>query len=139
MKNLKQVLEENPDYKKLINAVIYRIGIDSINDVNNFGVTGGFPGFIYYVDTINFFNRHRKDILKLAEEQVCNMGENTLEMIQQFNCFSHFSHEKNKYIHKYTIDEIAKAIYAGKGDLVDQIKNGMAWFAAEEVCRMFED
>ena len=71
---LKQVISENSDYKTLINAVISRIGLDSVQDVNSHGIDGGFSGFIYYSDTHKFAMRHRKDIIRLLEEMADSMG-----------------------------------------------------------------
>ena len=44
MKTIKKVVEENQDYRRLINAVVSRIGKESINDVNNHGINGGYSG-----------------------------------------------------------------------------------------------
>ena len=65
MKTIKKVVSENPDYRRLINAVVSRIGKDSINDVMNHGIDGGFNGFIYYSETHAFAIRHRKQIIAL--------------------------------------------------------------------------
>lgn len=58
MKTIKKVVSENPDYRRLINAVVSRIGKDSINDVNNHGIDGGYSGFIYYSETHVFAMKH---------------------------------------------------------------------------------
>jgi len=129
MKTKKEVLKDNSQYKALINAVVSRVGLDSVEDINRHGISGGYGGFIYYSDTTAFFRKYKKDILKMAEEMADSMGEDMLTMIRSFNCLGN----------NYTVNEIGQAIYAGKGDYVDQIQNAMAWFAAEEVCRMFED
>ena len=68
MKSKAQVLRENPDYKRLINAVISNIGVESVNDVNRFGIGGGFSGFIYYTETQASAMKHRKQITELLEE-----------------------------------------------------------------------
>ena len=137
MKTKTQVLKEYPEQKTLINAVINRIGIESVRDVNNHGIDGGFGGFVYYSDTVKFYNRHKKAILAMAEEMAFSLGEDMLSMIQNFNCLSSGRYPNRKP--DYSQNEIAQAIYSGRGDCVTQIKNAMAWFAAEEVCRMFED
>lgn len=46
MKTIKKVVSENPDYRRLINAVVSRIGKDSINDVNNHGIDDGTETYI---------------------------------------------------------------------------------------------
>lgn len=132
MKTKKQVLTETT-YPKLVNAVISRIGMDSVEDVVNHGIDGGFNGFIYYKDTVKFFNTHKKDILAMAKDMADSLGEDMLTMIAGFNCLS------NNRKPDYTVNEIGEAIYAGRGEAADIVKNAMAWFAAEEVCRMFEE
>lgn len=138
MKTRKQVIADYPEYKRLINAVVDRVGMDSIEDINRHGISGGFGGFIYYSDTVKFFNTYKKDILKLAEDVASQIDDNgMLSMIQTFNCLS--SGEWNKRKPDYTQTEIAEALFSGKGEQAEIIKNAMAWFAAEEVCRMFDE
>jgi hypothetical protein len=130
MKTMEQVVKERSEYSRLIRAVVSRIGKESIEDVINHGIDGGFGGFVYHSDTTKFFRKYRADIIRMAGEMSSNMGEDMLEMIRNFNCLGHDD---------YSVDDIARAIYQGKGEMVDQIQNAMAWFAAEEVCRMFEN
>mgnify|MGYP000859624389 CR=1 FL=1 len=136
MKTKKEVLSENQNYQKLINAVINRIGMDCVEDVMNHGADAGFAGFTYYSDTVRFFNTHKKQILELAENMADALGEDMLKMISMFNCLSSGDYKKREP--DYSQNEIAQAIYQGKGEFVDIIKNAMSWFALEEVCRMFE-
>ena len=136
MKTKKQVLAET-SYPRLVNAVIARIGMDSVEDVINHGVDYGISGFIYYYDTVKFFNAHKKDILSMAEEMAKDLGEDLLSMIANFNCLSTGRYPDRKP--GYSFNEIGEAIYAGHGESVDIIKTAMAWFAAEEVCRMFDN
>lgn len=130
MKTKKQVLADNPEFKTLINAVINRIGLYSVEDVNKYGVNVGFSGFIYYSDTHAFAMRHRKQILAMANEMVFSCGyKNIHEMVMSFQCVND---DEENYA------DLCK--YVG-GSRMEQceITNAMAWFAAEEVCRMFED
>ena len=128
----KQVLQDNADYKTLINAVINRIGLDSVRDVNSHGIDGGYSGFIYYSDTHAFAMRYRKLIVKLLEEQAYNMGEEVVSMVNNFGVFrnSAMDNEDRKDLYKY--------LGGGKCEQ-STITNLMAWFAAEEVCRMFDN
>jgi hypothetical protein len=135
MKTLKQVISENENYSKLIRAVIRRVGIESVEDINSHGIGGGFGGFIYYAETCKFFDTHRKQILEMDQNMAEDCGTGMLEMIQNFNCLK--PHYRSKP--DYSQDEIARAIYTGKGEDVTQVKNAIAWFSAEEVCRMFEE
>lgn len=68
MKTKTQVVKDNGVYKTLINAVINRIGVGHVEDVNNYRADCGFSGFIYYIETHSFAMRHRKDIVRLLED-----------------------------------------------------------------------
>lgn len=127
----KQVLQENPEYKTLINAVVNRIGLYSVDDVINHGIDGGFSGFIYYVDTHAFAMRYRKLIVKLLEQQAEDLGEEVVQMVSGFGVFrrSPMDNDDRKELYKY--------LGGGKCEQ-SNITNLMAWFAAEEVCRMFD-
>ena len=132
MRTKKEVLNEYSDYKTLINAVIKNIGLDSVEDVNNHGIDGGFSGFIYYVDTHKFAMKHRNSIIQLLEEQADSIGEEVTEMVSHFGAFrtSKMDSDDRKDLYRY--------LGGGKCEQ-GTITNLMAWFAAEEVCRMFED
>ena len=132
MKTKKQVLEDYPDYKTLINAVINRIGLDSVQDVNSHGIDGGFNGFIYYVDTHKFAMRHRQDIIKMLESHADDFGEELVAMVSKFNAFrqSPMDNDDRKDLYKY--------LGGGKCEQ-SNITNLMAWYAAESVCIMFDE
>lgn len=128
---------------KLIKAVVNQFGgweqfTESANDVTNHGINGGFGGFIYYSETCEFFKKNRAAIMELAEEQAAQLGDGgALEMIQSFNCFSSGSYPNRKP--DFTQSELAEGIYRGRGEYADQIQNGLAWYAGEEVCRAYVD
>ena len=133
MKNvtIKDMIEYSNYPAKLIRSTIRQFGgfesfKESAPDVYTHGISGGFHGFIYYMDTREFFNRNRAAILKLAEETADILGISMFEMIAGFKCMKDFR-----------VDEIAKAIYTGKGACDDRIKNCMAWFAGEEICQLY--
>jgi len=132
MKTKKQVIEERPEYKSLINAVVSNIGKESIGDVNRHGIDGGFSGFIYYSETHKFALKHRKQIVAMLEDMADQLGEDVVAMVAGFGVFrgSPMDADDKKDLYRYL-----------GGGKVDQgaITNVMAWFAAEEVCRMFED
>ena len=137
MKTKREVLNERPDYKTLINAVINRIGMDSVEDVNNHGIDGGFNGFIYYTDTVNFWTRHKKSILRLAGEMADDTGLDMLTMIGGFNCLKYYDYKTERWTDKEGQQAIGQTVYGNKPD--DVVANALAWFAAEEVCRMFDE
>lgn len=125
-------MREHPEFKTLINAVINRVGLDSVNDINAYGIDGGFSGFIYYRDTHAFAMRYRKLIVKLLEQQADNLGEEVVEMVSHFGVFnrSKMDNEDKMDLYKYL---------GGGRPQQGAITNIMAWFAAEEVCRMFDN
>lgn len=126
-----QVIRDNPDFKSLINAVISRIGMDSVEDVNSNGIDGGFNGFIYYSDTHLFAIKHQKDIIRMLEQQADDLSTEVVEMVSSFGVFrnSAMDNEDGKDLYKYL-----SGGKPGQGT----ITNLMAWYAAEEVCRMFD-
>lgn len=132
MKSKKQVLNDYPEFKTLINAVVNRIGLESVEDVNRHGIDGGFSGFVYYSDTHAFAMRYRKLIVKMLEETADQMGEDVVKMVSGFGVFRHspMDNEDKRELYKYL---------GGGRNEQSAITNVMAWFAAEEVCRMFED
>lgn len=132
MKTKAQVIRENSQYRALINAVVNRIGRESIEDVNNHGIDGGFSGFVYYAETHAFAMRYRRYILLMLDELSSDLGEEIIEMVSNFGVFrsAEMDDEDRRDLYKY--------IGGGRPDQ-GTITNVMAWFAAEEVCRMFED
>ena len=130
MNTKKQVLKDNPAHKTLINAVIKRIGMHNVQDVVNHGVGGGFAGFIYYSDTCKFYSRHRKAINQWVKDMAEDFGEGAVEFVQGFSCLKDSDWR----------DEIGTCLYGGKlGDNTTQVENALAWFTAEEVCRLFDN
>jgi hypothetical protein len=133
MKSKKQVIEERPEYKTLINAVVRELGsTESIPDVNRGGADAGWPGFTYYIDTHKFAMRYRKLINKLLQEQANDFGQEVVEMVSGFGVFRKSPMDSDDKM------ELYKYIGGGKCEQ-SQITNLMAWYALEEVCRMFED
>lgn len=132
MKTKAQVIKENLDKKTLINAVISRVGMDSVSDIVKYGIDGGFGGFIYYADTHAFAMRHRKAIIEWLEEQAESFGEEIVSMVSNFGVF------RNSPMDADDKKELYRYIGGGKCEQ-SAITNVMAWFAAEEVCRLFDE
>lgn len=132
MKSTKEVTTERSEYKTLINAVVRSIGRDSIEDVNRSGADAGYSGFIYYKDTHAFAMRYRKLIVKMLEEQADEFGTDVVAMVAGFGVFrnSPMDNEDKRELYKYL---------GGGRNEQSTITNVMAWYALEEVCRMFED
>ena len=140
MKTLKQVLKEQPkELHGIIEAVYEDIGKESIEDVNRHGIDGGYGSFIYYCDTIKFWQRYKKEIKIMLSNLADELGENVLDMVRGFNCLSGRNDKDGQRKPFYTIDEIGEVVYGCDDDQSETIQNALAWFAAEEICRMFEN
>lgn len=139
MKTLKQVLREYPDKKRLINAVINQLGgwddetQNTIENIASHGANTGHSGFTFYSDTIAFAMKNRKAIVAWLEEQAEELGEgDVVEMVSHFGVFRSSPMDKDDRQNLYR--------YLGGCKCKETtIPNLMAWYAAEEVCRLFEN
>lgn len=132
MPTIKTMINHSSINSNLIRNTIKQFGgfsrfKDAAPDVTNHGIDGGFSGWIYYVDTIKFYSRNREAIIEMAIDQAEECGIDMLEMIQGFGVF------RNNPISKH---DIAKALY-GKSNDTTTVQNAMAWYAAEEVARLY--
>ena len=132
MKTKTSVLIENSDYSVLINAVINRVGLDSVEDINRHGIDGGFSGFIYYEETHKFAMRYRKLIKQLLYETAESLGENVLTLVKDFVVF------RNDKLDREEEGDLFAYLSNGRPEQ-GRVTNIMAWFAAEEVCRWFDE
>lgn len=122
----------------LENAVIEQLGYvvydqevrEILADVNNHGASGGVSGFIYYHETVDFFDKNKESIMALAKDMADEFGyTSTYEMIKGFNCLNN----------NYSLDEIVEVLHGIDNDASTQVKNAMSWFALEEVARAIID
>lgn len=135
LKTLKQVKEDNKHRKALISAVIRQLGgfdKGQISDIMNYGISGGFGGFIYYNETHKFAMKNRKQIIEMLGQQAEELGEDVVLMVSHFGVF------RNSPMDKEDRTELYKYLGGGRCEQ-STITNVMAWYAAEEVARMFED
>ena len=133
MKTMKEFIERSHINPGLIRSVVRQSGgwdsfKEDAQDISNYGIDGGFHGWIYYTETTAFTRRNKKLIIEALEQMSEDLGEGMLEMVSHFGVF------RNDPI---SIDELARAIYQGKGDSVTTVLNVLAWFAAEEVARSY--
>lgn len=118
----------------LITATIAQFGNwqyfqESAENINDHGAIGGFSGFSYYHDTVRFFDDNREPILKMAAEMAADCGyKSSFEMMAAFNCFAGL-----------TDQEIFNALIDPEAEEATTVKNGLAWFALEEVARAVYD
>lgn len=125
----------------LRNAVIEQLGFDpndeeneemlqTMSDIANHGIDGGFGGFTYYSDTIKFFKDNRSRIVEMAKEMADDFGQDVISFVASFNCLTDDPE---------TRDEIGRAIYGSMKSDDTQVANALAWFTAEECAREFEN
>lgn len=83
-------------------------------DIAEHGADTGWPGFTYYTDTTEFYEKNKEEIWELLAEQAEGMGYTPIELIAQFKIQS-------------------------DAQTADTFENMMAWFALEEIARAFVD
>jgi hypothetical protein len=120
---------------ELIRSTVAQFGGDwlyfqeSAANISDHGAAGGFPGFSYYSDTLAFFDANRASILKMAAEMATDCGyKSSFEMMAAFNCFAGL-----------TDQEIFNALIDPEAEESTTVKNGLSWFALEEVARAVYD
>lgn len=134
MKTMKEVKAERPEYSRIIAAVYSRLE-DSIEDVYNYGISGGYCGFVYYSDTVAFWRKYKTDILAMLKEDAESLGDTVVNIVKHFNCLGDYRGREFKAY--YTEDEIGRALYGRYSEDLTQIYNALAWCAAENVARWF--
>ena len=98
--------------------------------ITEHGMAAGFGQFIYYSDTVKFFEENKTAILDQVKELAEALGEDPLSMVARFNCLQGFD---------LTSFDIAEAIYSDSGECETNIKNALTWFAVEEVAHAVVD
>lgn len=118
---------------KLDIAVIKQLGYNPKTNVKDYmeelkgirNASDGYNGFIYYSDTVKFYNKNKKEILQSLKDLSDDLGQNFLDTIKGFNCF------KNSDI---TIDDIGEIVYGNKksNPYYTIVANALSWYALEE-------
>lgn len=115
MKKLWKRTRKNPRSSTLRDAVLEQLGggeeaEDSLKDVANHGAAGGYLGFTYTRDTVEFFDANEDAIMSLADDMAVSLGEKNV-----WTMIGGFSQAPNASI--------------------DDLKNSLAWFALESVAQ----
>jgi hypothetical protein len=95
-----------------------------------YGAAKGFPGFVYYSETIAFFRKNRQDIVNNLEQTAAEMGIDVIKLVQSFGVFHNTTPP--------TAGEIGRALWGGSAcrDELTQLYNVCAWFALEEIANV---
>jgi hypothetical protein len=100
----------------------------SARDICNHGIGGGFSGFIYTAETVEFAKKNLPEIMAYAKEMANSLGENVYQMIGGFNCLKDYENL-----------DAGEAIYNKESEDHKTVLNALAWFAGEEVARSYCD
>tara|TARA_R110000824_G_scaffold42506_4_gene125126 strand:+ start:1826 stop:2239 length:414 start_codon:yes stop_codon:yes gene_type:complete len=119
---------ENTSNPSLARAVVKQYGRwvdwkESASDIASYGADGGVNGFIYHVDTIEFYEANKGNIHELARQMMDDLGGPDLlcEFVASFNCVD---------LEAY---EVEQAIEDGESNEdYTQVANALAWYALEE-------
>lgn len=130
--------KQNPDHAKLIRAVVKQFGgIDNetqsmMKNILSHGIDGGYHGFIWHSETCKFAQKNQKQITALLENQAEQFDIDVVEMVNGFKPFRKNGMDKDdkKDLYLFLAGQAGRC----KGTT---IPNLFAWYAAEEVCRMF--
>lgn len=130
--------KQNPAHAKLIRATVKQFGgmdndlQNTMENILSHGIDGGFHGFIYYYETVKFAVKNQKHIVALLEEQAEQLDQDIISMVKNFGVFRRDKMDNDDKKDLY----LFLAGHAGRCKC-HTIPNLLAWFAAEEVCRMF--
>ena len=130
---LSEFIKQSTVPAKLIRAVVRQVGgwdnfTEIANDAARYGAAAGFVGVTYYDDTVAFTKRNKRAILEFAADQ-----DSEIESVGLVKFVASFG-----YVDE-TEDDVARALYAGRGEAVTSIYNALAWYVIEEVCRSYVD
>ena len=110
-------------------AVVKQLGgwpafTEAAPDIVNHGIDGGFTGFIYHSDTVEFAWKHRREIIPYLIEMAEDIGTDAASMVAGFRCLNG-GYTANDIIRELTIP--------GRDKLDPTVWNALAWYAAESV------
>lgn len=131
---IKQMVTNSRIPAKLIRAVVKQSGgmdcfAENAQDIARHGVDGGFGGWIYYKETVAFYTKNRKEIASLCRDMASDFDQTIFEFVQGFGCLRGDD----------WADEIGETLYGNKSQHNTQVANALAWFACEEVSRVYCD
>jgi len=143
IKNLRSYISRNSNLpEKTVNNVIEALGYPLTGSGDTFkelslelvncaehGANIGISGFIYYSETLPFFQKNRAAIVTHMELTAAELGTDLISMVQNFGVFHNSE--------KPTPAEIGKALWDKSKTYPEltALYNVFAWYALEEVSR----
>ena len=125
---------------ELQQKVIEQLGYDKLDkeaaqtlkEMANYGIDGGFTGSIYYNETCKFFEDNKELIMAQLLEDRWSIGYSSLtEMLSSFKCL--------KDIDTYNIEQFLINPDGESNEDETTLKNGLAWYAAETVASQLDE
>ena len=101
---------------------------------------GSASAFIYYVDTVGFFRKHRTAIVELLlqEHEEIGCGKGFVESISTWNCFGRQSGDKREMSElQETIVRVIAGAKEREGEDFTIVENGLTWGVMETISRYF--
>ena len=135
MKTIKSLLATTSIPETLVRNTIRQFGgwetfKECADDVVDYGIDGGFSGFIYNNETVKFYANNRKAIIQLARSEAQECDETTVDMVAAFRCVRK---------HGYSVADVEGFLLFNDAKHEDYpaLATAMAWYAAEAVCRAY--
>ena len=130
MQQFKHIEGKTMKYTDLEQAVLEQLGyteldedaIATLEDIAQYGIDGGFTGFIYYTDTVQFFEDNRVLILTELNSLASDLGESAIDLVKGFGCLDGEYNE-----------EVEQVLMNLPCEDDTQVKDALACFAAEQV------
>lgn len=82
--NHEYINSATPEIQRMIRAIRRNLSVTDLRDVCEHGADSGFTGFVYYTETVKFYDRHEEAIWQLLESDAESMGESPLQLIAGF-------------------------------------------------------
>lgn len=101
-------------------------------DITNNGIDGGFGGFVWYTETLAFYEANRRDIMAMLRSQADDFGVCVTDMVHGFGSVKRGGYSRSD-VEAFLMDNDPES------DNYTFFANLMAWYAAEEVCRAYCD
>ncbi len=109
----------------------------TLKDIAQYGMSGGFAGFTYYVDTVKFFDNNKKDIVAIITQMSDGIGYslgNYQEQLDELDSDKDMREVKRLLFNSFDIESVACILsfngFKNVGGLT-QMKNLLTWAAVE--------